>query len=564
MPILNWLGRDEALKTAAKTPYRLLEEVPELGYGDKSTDNMIIQGDNLEALKALLPFYAGQVKCIYIDPPYNTGSAFEHYDDNLEHSIWLSLMYPRLELLREFLNEDGSIWISIDDRESAYLKVICDEVFGRKNFVSAISWQRTYSPRNDAKGISSEAEQILVYSKNEGWSPNKLPRTAKMDSKYKNPDNDVSPWRTSDAFAPEGITHQGMVYAIQHPITGELLYPYKGAHWPLKQSEMLSIMNEWCNYELKDLNDDKARADVCGISADEIRKGVLGIVLSDSIEEAKRKAQAIYKRGQWPRFFFTKNGLGGIARKTYLKNTEGKVVTNLWVHDEAGHTDEAKKEVKLFNVKTVFATPKPERLIQRVINVATNSNDLVLDSFLGSGTTAAVAQKMGRRYIGIEMGNHAITHCVPRLKAVVDGEQGGISKAVNWQGGGGFRFYKLGNEVFDADGCINEGISFEDLSAHIWFTETKTPFNKPAEKSTFLGIKDNVAYALLYNGILKDKRVDDGNVLTNKTLKVILDDMQNAPYDKLVIYGESSRISQPRLKSLNIEFKQTPYDIKAR
>lgn len=564
MPILNWLGRDEALKTAAKTPYRLLEEVPELGYGDKSTDNMIIQGDNLEALKSLLPFYAGQVKCIYIDPPYNTGSAFEHYDDNLEHSIWLSLMYPRLELLREFLNEDGSIWISIDDRESAYLKVICDEVFGRKNFVSAISWQRTYSPRNDAKGISSEAEQILVYSKNEGWSPNKLPRTAKMDSKYKNPDNDVSPWRTSDAFAPEGITHQGMVYAIQHPITGELLYPYKGAHWPLKQSEMLSIMNEWCNYELKDLNDDKARADVCGISADEIRKGVLGIVLSDSIEEAKRKAQAIYKRGQWPRFFFTKNGLGGIARKTYLKNTEGKVVTNLWVHDEAGHTDEAKKEVKLFNVKTVFATPKPERLIQRVINVATNPNDFVLDSFLGSGTTAAVAQKMGRRYIGIEMGNHAITHCVPRLKAVVDGEQGGISKAVNWQGGGGFRFYKLGNEVFDADGCINEGISFEDLSAHIWFTETKTPFNKPAEKSTFLGIKDNVVYALLYNGILKDKRVDGGNVLTNKTLKVILDDMHNAPYDKLVIYGESSRISQPRLKSLNIEFKQTPYDIKAR
>lgn len=564
MPILNWLGRDEALKTANKTPYRLLEEEPELGYGDKTKENMIIQGDNLEALKALLPFYAGQVKCIYIDPPYNTGNAFDHYDDNVEHSIWLSLMYPRLELLREFLNEDGSIWISIDDRESAYLKVICDEVFGRKNFVSAISWQRTYSPRNDAKGISSEAEQILVYSKNVGWSPNKLPRTAKMDSKYKNPDNDVSPWRTSDAFAPEGITHQGMVYAIQHPITGELLYPYKGAHWPLKQSEMLSIMNEWCNYELKGLNDDKARADVCGISVDEIRKGVLGIVLSDSIEEAKRKAQAIYKRGQWPRFFFTKNGLGGIARKTYLKNTEGKVVTNLWVHDEAGHTDEAKKEVKLFNMETVFATPKPERLIQRVINVATNPNDLVLDSFLGSGTTAAVAQKMGRRYIGIEMGNHAITHCVPRLKAVIDGEQGGISKAVNWQGGGGFRFFKLGDEVFDADSCINENISFENLSAHIWFTETKTPFNKPIEKSTFLGIKNNVAYALLYNGILKDKRVDGGNVLTNKTLKVILDDMQNAPYDKLVIYGESSRISQPRLKSLNIEFKQTPYDIKAR
>ena len=564
MPILNWLGRDDALKTATNTPYRLLEEVPELGYGDKTKENMIVQGDNLEALKALLPFYAGQVKCIYIDPPYNTGSAFEHYDDNLEHSIWLSLMYPRLELLRDFLSEDGSIWISIDDREAAYLKVICDEVLGRKNFVSAISWQRTYSPRNDAKGISSEAEQILVYSKNEGWSPNKLPRTAKMDSKYKNPDNDIDLWRTSDAFAPSASTHQGMVYAIQHPITGEMIYPYKNACWPLKQTEMLAIMNEWCNYELKDLNDDKERADVCGISVDEIRKGVLGIVLSDSIEEAKKKAQAIYKRGQWPRFFFTKNGLGGIARKTYLKNTDGKVVTNLWVHDDTGHTDEAKKEVKIFNNETVFATPKPERLIQRVINVATNPNDLVLDSFLGSGTTAAVAHKMGRRYIGIEMGNHAITHCVPRLKAVIDGEQGGISKAVNWQGGGGFRFYKLGDEVFDADGCINENISFENLSAHIWFTETKTPFNKPTEKTTYLGTFDNTSYALLYNGILRDKKVDGGNVLTNKTLNVILDDMKHQPYEKLVIYGESSRISSARLKSLNIEFKQTPYDIKAR
>lgn len=252
-----------------------------------------------------------------------------------------------------------------------------------------------------------------------------------------------------------------------------------------------------------------------------------------------------------------------LYRKLFLYENKGSIPETIWtdVSNNANAKDELKK---LFGREDLFDTPKPEPLIERIIQITTNPNDLVLDSFLGSGTTAAVAQKMGRRYIGIEMGNHAITHCVPRLKAVVDGEQGGISKAVNWQGGGGFRFYKLGNEVFDADGCINEGISFEDLSAHIWFTETKTPFNKPTEKSTFLGIKDNVAYALLYNGILKDKRVDGGNVLTNKTLKVILDDMQNAPYDKLVIYGESSRIGQPRLKSLNIEFKQTPYDIKAR
>ena len=557
MPILEWLNKGEAVNVTKRLPYRILKANTELSYGEQS-ENMIIKGDNLEALQALLPYYKGQVKCIYIDPPYNTGSAFEHYDDNLEHSTWLSMIYPRLELLRDLLSEDGSIWISIDDRESAYLKVICDEVFGRKNFVSAISWQRTYSPRNDAKGISSEAEQILVYSKNVGWSPNKLPRTAKMDSKYKNPDNDIDLWRTSDAFAPSASTHQGMVYAIQHPITGEMIYPYKNACWPLKQTEMLAIMNEWCNYELKDLDDDKERANVCGISVDEIRKGVLGIVLSDSLEEAKRKAQAIYKRGQWPRFFFTKNGLGGIARKTYLKNTSGKVVTNLWVYDETGHTDEAKKEVKIFNMDTVFATPKPERLIQRVIHVATNEGDLVLDSFLGSGTTCAVAQKMGRRYIGIEMGEHAITHCVPRMKAVIDGEQGGISKAVNWNGGGGYTFYDLGETIFEENGNINKQVDFKTLASHVWFTETKTPLAN-YEKSPLLGIHNGVAYYLLFNGILGDKKPDGGNVLTQKVL-----DSLPVYEGKKIIYGEATRMNSEKLKMNNIVFKQTPYDVKAR
>lgn len=557
MPILEWLNKGEAINVTKKLPYRILKANTELSYGEQS-ENMIIKGDNLEALQALLPYYKGQVKCIYIDPPYNTGSAFEHYDDNLEHSTWLSMIYPRLELLRDLLSEDGSIWISIDDRESAYLKVICDEVFGRKNFVSAISWQRTYSPRNDAKGISSEAEQILVYSKNVGWSPNKLPRTAKMDSKYKNPDNDIDLWRTSDAFAPSASTHQGMVYAIQHPITGEMIYPYKNACWPLKQTEMLAIMNEWCNYELKDLDDDKERANVCGISVDEIRKGVLGIVLSDSLEEAKRKAQAIYKRGQWPRFFFTKNGLGGIARKTYLKNTSGKVVTNLWVYDETGHTDEAKKEVKIFNMDTVFATPKPERLIQRVIHVATNEGDLVLDSFLGSGTTCAVAQKMGRRYIGIEMGEHAITHCVPRMKAVIDGEQGGISKAVNWNGGGGYTFYDLGETIFNENGNINKQVDFKTLASHVWFTETKTPLAN-YEKSPLLGTHNGVAYYLLFNGILGDKKPDGGNVLTQKVL-----DSLPVYEGKKIIYGEATRMNSEKLKTNNIVFKQTPYDVKAR
>lgn len=512
MPILNWLGRDEALKTAAKTPYRLLEEVPELGYGDKTKENMIIQGDNLEALKALLPFYAGQVKCIYIDPPYNTGSAFEHYDDNLEHSTWLSMMSPRLELLKEFLREDGSIWITLDDKEAHYCKVLCDEIFGRKNYVTDVIWNSRKSVSNDAI-ISLNHNYNLIYAKNidrirELAKKNKLFKLELQDDKFSNPDNDTRGAWVADPFDAPNI-RTNLQYAITNPITSQVFYPPTGRHWRTTEEEYRKLVAD-------------------------------------------------------NRIIFGKNGKSKPQLKRFLSDVKdkGSVPVSIW-SDVDTTTNGTQHSQELFGEKA-FTNPKPEKLIERIIQLSTTPNDLVLDSFLGSGTTAAVAHKMGRRYIGIEMGNHAITHCVPRLKAVVDGEQGGISKAVNWQGGGGFRFYKLGNEVFDADGCINEGISFEDLSAHIWFTETKTPFNKPAEKSTFLGIKDNVAYALLYNGILKDKRVDGGNVLTNKTLKIILDDMHNAPYDKLVIYGESSRIGQPRLKSLNIEFKQTPYDIKAR
>lgn len=500
MPILNWLGRDEALKTAAKTPYRLLEEVPELGYGDKSTDNMIIQGDNLEALKALLPFYAGQVKCIYIDPPYNTGNAFEHYDDNVEHSIWLSLMYPRLELLKEFLSEDGAIFISIDETEAAYLKVVLDEIFGRTNYIGQFIWQKKRGGGNDSRYIAIEHEYVLCVAKNVEVLPNWHTQYDEAYLKRYSEQDDKGRYFW-DTLARPGL---------KNPIIYDIVAP-----------DGTIIRNGWVRSQKR--------------FEEDLKNGEIRVTKN---------------KGNW-----------SVQFKQYMG--DGKKPRSL-LTDVAINSDAKQELVNLFGDAKTFPYPKPENLVKYIFNLYTKSGDLVLDSFLGSGTTAAVAQKMGRRYIGIEMGNHAITHCVPRLKAVVDGEQGGISKAVNWQGGGGFRFYKLGNEVFDADGCINEGISFEDLSAHIWFTETKTPFNKPAEKSTFLGIKDNVAYALLYNGILKDKRVDGGNVLTNKTLKVILDDMHNAPYDKLVIYGESSRISQPRLKSLNIEFKQTPYDIKAR
>ena len=474
--------------------------MPELGYGDKSTDNMIVQGDNLEALKALLPFYAGQVKCIYIDPPYNTGNAFEHYDDNVEHSIWLSLMYPRLELLKEFLSEDGAIFISIDETEAAYLKVVLDEIFGRTNYIGQFIWQKKRGGGNDSRYIAIEHEYVLCVAKNVEVLPNWHTQYDEAYLKRYSEQDDKGRYFW-DTLARPGL---------KNPIIYDIIAP-----------DGTIIRNGWVRSQKR--------------FEEDLKNGEIRVTKN---------------KGNW-----------SVQFKQYMG--DGKKPRSL-LTDVAINSDAKQELVNLFGDAKTFPYPKPENLVKYIFNLYTKSGDLVLDSFLGSGTTAAVAQKMGRRYIGIEMGNHAITHCVPRLKAVVDGEQGGISKAVNWQGGGGFRFFKLGDEVFDADGCINENISFENLSAHIWFTETNTPFNKPAEKSTFLGIKDNVAYALLYNGILKDKRVDGGNVLTNKTLKVILDDMQNAPYDKLVIYGESSRISQPRLKSLNIEFKQTPYDIKAR
>lgn len=199
MPILNWLNKEEAVTTSKKCTYRLLEEVPELSYGDADNENLLIQGDNLEALKALIPYYAGKVKCIFIDPPYNTKSAFEHYDDNLEHSKWLSLLYPRLELLRELLSEEGSIWITIDDNESHYLKVVCDEIFGRSNFVANCIWQKVYTIKNSAKYFSEMHDHCLVYAKNKpNWHINSLPRTDKQNKAYKNPDNDPrGPWKAT-------------------------------------------------------------------------------------------------------------------------------------------------------------------------------------------------------------------------------------------------------------------------------------------------------------------------------------------------------------------------------
>lgn len=503
MPILDWLDREKDVKAVDAVPYRLLESVPELCVGDADSQNMLIQGDNLEALKALLPYYAGQVKCIFIDPPYNTRSAFEHYDDNLEHSQWLSMIYPRLELLQELLAEDGSIWVTIDDNEAHYLKVIMDEIFGRKNFVANVVWQKKYSPQNDAEFFSAMHDHLFVFAKNSSmWSRHLIPRTEKQDKAYKNLDDDPRGlWKSSDLTRAEHRDRD--FYGIETP-SGKMVFPARGRSWSRPPEEI-----------------ERLRAD--------------------------------------NRLWFGKKGDAIPSLKRFITEVkDGVVPQTIWFRDEVGDNQDAKKEIKQLHETEIFDTPKPERLIQRILQIATNEGDLVLDSFLGSGTTAAVAHKMNRRYIGIEMGEHAITHCQPRLKKVAEGEQGGISEAVGWQSGGGFRFYQLGAPVFDATGHINEGIRFAHLAAHIWFSETRMALAKMS-KSPLLGVHNGAGYYLLYNGILGDKRPDGGNVLTSKLLRDL------PPHDgPKIIYGESTRLSPARLKEENITFKQTPYDVKAR
>jgi adenine-specific DNA-methyltransferase len=505
MPLLDWLNKPDAVRAVQKVPYRLLEAVPELGAGDDpNTENMLIQGDNLQALKALLPLYAGKVKCIYIDPPYNTRSAFTHYDDNLEHSLWLSLMYPRLELLKELLAEDGSIWVSIDDNEAHYLKVMMDEIFWRKNFVCNCVWQKKYTLANDAKYFSDNHDHILVFAKNkEAWKLNLLVRSEKMNARYKNPDNhEKGVWKATPLHAKSG-----------------------------------SEKSKSFSYTFKN-----------------------GVVWTPPTGTFPRFSEETLKKfDEQNEIWFGKNGKSQPSRKTFLSEltNEGTPPLTVWLNDEVGNNHEAKTETKHFNAVDVFSTPKPEKLIQRILHIATNEGDLVLDSFLGSGTTAAVAHKMNRRYIGIEMGDHAETHCVPRLRKVIEGEQGGISKAVNWQGGGGFRYFRLGETIFDESGLIHPNVHFAALAAHIWFCETRAPLaNRP--DSPLLGIHNDTAYYLLYNGILGDRRPQSGNVLTQAVL-----DMLPRHDGRKIIYGEASRFGKPRLEAEAIIFKQIPYDVRA-
>jgi len=504
MPTLDWLDRERALKRADEVPYRLLESVS--SHGDPNAGNLLIQGDNLDALKALLPIYRGRVKCIYIDPPYNTKSAFEHYDDNLEHSQWLSMMYPRLVLLRELLAEDGSIWANIDDNEGHYLKVLMDEVFNRRNFVANVIWQKKYSPQNDAEFFSAMHDHIYVYAKSVGaWKRNLVPRTDKQDKAYKNLDDDPRGlWKASDLTRAEHRDRD--FYGITTP-SGKVVHPARGRSWSRPPEEI-----------------ERLRAD--------------------------------------NRLWFGRNGDAIPSLKRFLSEVkEGVVPQTIWFRDEVGDNQDAKKEIKALFSESIFDTPKPEALVKKMIEVGTQEGDLVLDSFLGSGTTSAVAHKMNRRYVGIEMGEHAVTHCLPRLQKVIEGEQGGISEAVGWKGGGGFKFLRLGEPVFDERGAINPKVRFETLASFIWLQETGVPTGQRI-KSPLLGVHNGTAYYLLYNGILGDKRPEGGNVLTGAVLRAI--EKLKAHDGPKVVYGESRRLGDERLREAGVTFKHIPYDVRAR
>jgi adenine-specific DNA-methyltransferase len=441
---LTWIGKENRPRLEP----RILLEDREKSYhaaqrvSEKDIfDNVLIHGDNLLALKALEQDYAGKVRCIYIDPPYNTGSAFAHYDDGIEHSLWLSLMRDRLDLLRDLLTSDGSIWISIDDNEQAYLKILMDEVFGRANFVTTAVWQKKYGAKSDSQFLSESHDYVVCYAKDrERLALNRLQRTDAQDARYKNPDNDPrGAWTSGDLLRNEERDYA--IYPIIGP-SGRKHMPPRGTSWRFTQEKFAELVAD-------------------------------------------------------NRIWFGADGNNVPRLKRFLTEVADTVpATTWWEHKEVGHNDEAKKEVMAAVPEDaqVFGTPKPERLIRRILEIGSNPGDLILDSFAGSGTTGAVAQKMGRRWIMVELGEHCHTHIVPRIKKVIDGQDdGGITEAAGWKGGGGFRYYSLaptlivkdkwGNPVINPEYngamlaeamCRLHGFAYSPSDEHFWMHGNST------------------------------------------------------------------------------------------
>ena len=403
---LTWIGKDKRPKLEPRIlledPLRSVHAKQRVSESDLF-DNRLIFGDNLLALKALEAEFTGKVKCVFIDPPYNTGSAFTHYDDGLEHSIWLGLMRDRLEIIRRLMSDDGSLWITIDDNEAHYLKVLCDEVFGRANFLACAIWNHSVQSKGYSGKFSVHHNYVLVYQKTSAFVLQDLKRTDEHNVNYSNPDKDPrGPWRSGDVR--NALVRPNLMYDITSPSGKTIPHPPKG--WRFSKD---TFARELAEGKIK-------------FAADETR----------------------------------------VIRKIYLSDQIGRVPESLWFAQEVGTTREASAEVRAFVEGEFFDTPKPERLVERVLTLATQQGDLVIDSFAGSGTTGAVAHKMGRRWIMVELGEHCHTHIIPRLQKVIDGQDpGGITEAVGWKGGGGFRYYRLAPSLLERDRWGNWVISRE-------------------------------------------------------------------------------------------------------
>lgn len=530
MPTLNWIGKNAVVKHHKDVPFRLLEPVPELSCGDdegRDSGNLIVQGDNLDALKALLPRYAGQVKCIYIDPPYNTGNEGWVYNDNVNspeirkwlgqvvgkegetldrHDRWLCMMYPRLMLLKQFLREDGAIFVSIDDNEVAALRLLMNEIFGASNFVTQIEWQKVYTVKNSARFFSEMHDHILCFAKSlNGWNINLVPRASKQDDAFKNMDNDPrGPWKATPLHARNPYS-QGL-YEIESP-SGRRIVPPSGTYWRYSRE-----------------------------SYDQM--------LADN------------------RIWWGKDGKAIPAVKSFLSEVkQGVTPTTLWLHQDAGHNAEAKNEVRdiLGELPAQTLTPKPTRLIRRILQIATDKDSLILDSFAGSGTTGHAVLKQNaedggrRRVILVEMDDTIARNVTAeRVRRVAAGYTNAKGEHVEGLGGG-FQFCRLSAEpLFGADGQIRADVTFSQLAEFVWFAETGTAFIGLAD-SPMLGVHEGRAIYLLYNGIIKDKSIAGGNVLTGPVF-----DRLPAHKGPKVIYAAANRMGGRAVRE-SITFKQTPY-----
>lgn len=542
MPSLNWIGKDAVVRHHKDVPYRLLEPVPALSCGDADSGNLIVQGDNLHALKALLPRYAGQVKCIYIDPPYNTGNEGWVYNDNVNspeirrwlgevvgkegetldrHDRWLCMMYPRLVLLKQFLRDDGAIFISIDDNEVASLRLLMDEIFGAKNFVATAIWNMMDSPKNSARHFSEDHEYIVIYAKIKGaWRPNPLARSEEMIARYKNPDNDTrGPWLLGD-LAARNFYAQGR-YPIKTPSGKIIEGPPSGSYWRVNEEKF------W---------------------------------------ELDRDGRIWWGKGN------TRPGI-----KRFLCDVkDGVVPRTLWPWREVGSTRHSKQELsQILNLgasSDLFVTPKPVALLQRILQVATDKDSIVLDSFSGSGTTAHAVLKQNaqdsgnRRFILAEM-EETIARDVTaeRVRRVALGYANAKDEQVEGLGGG-FQFCTVGKDLFDPRGHIDKSVCFADLANFVWFMETgmglppgRASKRKADTGSPLLGVHEGRAVYLLYNGILKDRSIDGGNTLTTPLLERL-----PAHDGPRMVYAARCAIGDERLRKLGIRFKHLPYDLRVK